>query len=246
MSRRAIRAREIDSDAAACRGPRKCILPKFHRISQISGLGFDHPEVRCRIDQSRIFGERFLVELAGVLSRSSALLVISQRRKQRRIVRVLLYSFQEQFSRLRFCRRMPLSATESQARARSRGSGSVLLSGNGTRRGREDVCLRIREQLRRDLWPPPDAMVRNFGMGHVSAGRSGHVADGAIGMIGMVLCCESRAVAGQALTSIECNAVFRRGRLVRVVAARARHSIARFLLALALRQSLHLADSAQT
>src|SRR5580704_6777389 len=105
--------------------------------------------------------------------------------------------------------------------------------------------MRILQQLRGDLGPPRYAMVGDLSMRDVGAGRCRHVAGRAIGMIRMMLGCESRAVTGQALAAIECDSIFRRGRLMRVVAARARHGVAGFLLAPALRQSFYLADGAQ-
>src|SRR6202044_2276386 len=67
----------------------------------------------------------------------------------------------------------------------------------------------------------------------------------AIGAIRMMPGREIGAVAGKALAAIERDPVLLRGRLMRVVAARARHGVSRFLLALALRESFHLADGAQ-
>src|ERR1022692_242631 len=89
-------------------------------------------------------------------------------------------------------------------------------------------------------------MVGDLSMSYVGAGRCRHVAGRAIGVIGMVFGGESCAVTGQTLAAIEGYPVFWGRRLMRVVAAGARHGISRFLLALALRQRFHLADGAQS
>ena len=73
----------------------------FIASCQISGLRFDHSEIRCSIDQARIQGKSFLVKFAGVLGRSSALFRISKRGEKSGIVRELLHGFGKQFSRLR-------------------------------------------------------------------------------------------------------------------------------------------------
>src|ERR1700686_3872339 len=91
LSRLAVSTRDVQANFAFGGRALECISPELHRALQIAGLGFDHPEIRGSIYQSRILGECPLVKLAGMLGRSPALFGISQRRKKGRIVRRLFH-----------------------------------------------------------------------------------------------------------------------------------------------------------
>ncbi len=87
------------------------------------------------------------------------------------------------------------------------------------------MVVSILQQICRDLRMRQNAVVGHFRVGDVGAERCGHVARGAVGMIGVMFGGESCAVTGQALRAVKRNAFLGRDRAMRIVAAEAGHRV---------------------